>query len=174
MKRRDFISLLGSAAAGSACPSGAWAQRPKLPVLGFLASASEAGYTSTLASIRGALNESGYFEKKNLLIEYRWADFQYERLPALAADLVKRQVDVIFATGSVVSALADAEEIGEIISAFRLRRIIVTGLDMARRFGALTAAVTQGARLVAVTRSPRKEAPLEMLSAVELAQMLLR
>src|ERR1700756_1982341 len=106
MKRRDFINLLGSAAAGSAARWGAWAQRPKLPVLGFLASASEAGYTSTLASIRGALNESGYFEKKNLLIEYRWADFQYERLPALAADLVKRQVDVIFATGSVVSALA--------------------------------------------------------------------
>jgi flagellar biosynthesis GTPase FlhF len=74
----------------------------------------------------------------------------------------------------VVSALADAEEISEIISAFRLSRIIVTGLDMARRFGALAAAVTQGARLVYVTRSPKTDAKLETLSARELAGMLLR
>ena len=52
------------------------------------------------------MNEAGYVEKQNLLIEYRWADFQYERLPALAAELVKRPVDAIFATGSVVSAIA--------------------------------------------------------------------
>ncbi|HXR94701.1 MAG TPA: hypothetical protein VN718_02415 [Rhizomicrobium sp.] len=77
-------------------------------------------------------------------------------------------------TIGVVSALADAEEISEIISAFRLGRIIVTGLDMARRFGALAAAVTQGARQVAVTRSPAAEAPLETLSASALAAMLLR
>ena len=68
-------------------------------------------------------------------------------------------------TIGVVSALADAEEISEIISAFRLSRIIVTGLDMARRFGALAAAVTQGARLVHVTRSPEADAKLETLSA---------
>ena len=73
----------------------------------------------------------------------------------------------------VVSALADAEEVSEIVSAFRLGRVIVTGLDMARRFGALTAAVTQGARLVHVTRSPQKEAPLETLSPGELTAMLL-
>jgi flagellar biosynthesis GTPase FlhF len=77
-------------------------------------------------------------------------------------------------TIGVVSALADAEEISEIISAFRLSRIIVTGLDMARRFGALAAAVTQGARLVYVTRSPKTDAKLETLSARELAGMLLR
>lgn len=77
-------------------------------------------------------------------------------------------------TIGVVSALADAEEISETISAFRLNHIIVTGLDMARRFGALTAAVTQGARLIAVTRSPWKEAPLETLSPRELAVMLSR
>lgn len=77
-------------------------------------------------------------------------------------------------TIGVVSALADAEEISEIISAFRLDRIIVTGLDMARRFGALAAAVTQGARQVGVTHSAKPEAPLERLSARELAAMLLR
>ena len=74
----------------------------------------------------------------------------------------------------VVSALADAEEIGEIISAFRLERVIVTGLDMAGRLGALTAAVTQGAELVGVTRSPKADAPLEPLPPRELAAMLLR
>ena len=77
-------------------------------------------------------------------------------------------------TIGVVSALADAEETSEIISAFRLGRIIVTGLDMARRFGALTAAVTQGARLAHVTRSPDPGAKLETLSPRELAGMLLR
>jgi putative ABC transport system substrate-binding protein len=75
-------------------------------MLGFLASASEARYTETAAAVRRGLNEAGYVEKQNLLIDYRWADFQYERLPALAAELVKRPVDAIFATGSVVCAIA--------------------------------------------------------------------
>jgi len=103
MKRREFICLLGGAAAW---PIGAEAQQSRVPVLGFLASASEARYTATLAAVRKGLNEAGYVEKQNLLIEYRWADFQYERLPALAAELVNRPVDAIFATGSVVSAIA--------------------------------------------------------------------
>lgn len=77
-------------------------------------------------------------------------------------------------TIGVVSALSDAEEIGDLISSFHLNRIIVTGLDMTCRFGALAAAVTQGAQLAHVTRSPRREAPLETLSARELAAMLLR
>ena len=77
-----------------------------MPVLGFLASASEAGYKATIAAVRSGLNEAGYVEKQNLLIEYRWADFQYERLPTLAAELANLPVDVIFATGSVVSAIA--------------------------------------------------------------------
>ena len=76
-------------------------------------------------------------------------------------------------TIGVVSALADAEEISDTIAAFQLKRLIVTGLDMARRFGALTAAVTQGAQLVHVTRSPDPDAPLELLSPGELANLLL-
>jgi putative tryptophan/tyrosine transport system substrate-binding protein len=104
MRRREFITLLGSAAA--AWPISAQAQQARMPVLGFLASASEARYTATAAAVRSGLNEAGYVEKQNLLIEYRWADFQYERLPALAAELVQRPVDAIFATGSVVSAIA--------------------------------------------------------------------
>jgi putative tryptophan/tyrosine transport system substrate-binding protein len=95
-RRRELITLLGGAIAW---PIGAEAQQSRVRVLGFLASASEAGYTATAAAVRSGLNEAGYVEKQNLLIEYRWADFQYERLPALAAELVKRPVDAIFATG---------------------------------------------------------------------------
>jgi putative ABC transport system substrate-binding protein len=101
--RRDFITFLGGAAAW---PLSAEAQQLKMPVLGFLGSGSEAGYKDTIASVRGGLNEAGFVEKQNLLIEYRWANLQYEKLPALAAELVTRPVDAIFATGSVVSALA--------------------------------------------------------------------
>jgi hypothetical protein len=96
MKRREFISLIGGAAA--ALPVVAHAQQARTPVLGFLGSAAEADYKSTTAALRRGLNEAGYVEKQNLLIDYRWADFQYERLPALAAELVKRPVDAIFAT----------------------------------------------------------------------------
>ncbi len=73
----------------------------------------------------------------------------------------------------VVSALADAEEVSEIIAAFQLKRLIVTGLDMARRFGAVTAAVTQGAQLAHVSRSADADMPLETLSPSELANLLL-
>jgi putative tryptophan/tyrosine transport system substrate-binding protein len=103
LRRRTFITLLSGAAAW---PLGARAQQGRMPVLGFLGSASEARYVVTQAAIQRGLSEAGYVEKRNLLIEYRWADFQYDRLPALAAELVKHPVDVIFATGSVVSALA--------------------------------------------------------------------
>jgi putative ABC transport system substrate-binding protein len=77
-----------------------------MAVLGFLGSASAAAYPTTIAAVQKGLNEAGYVEKQNLLIEYRWANFQYERLPTLAAELVKHPVDAIFATGSVVSAIA--------------------------------------------------------------------
>jgi putative ABC transport system substrate-binding protein len=103
IRRRHFITLLGAAAAW---PHSARAQQPTMPVLGFLGSASEADYKTAAAAVRRGLNEAGYVEKQNLLIDYRWANFQYDRLPALAAELVKRPVDAIFATGSVVSALA--------------------------------------------------------------------
>jgi putative tryptophan/tyrosine transport system substrate-binding protein len=104
MRRREFIMLLGSAAAFPL--AAAAAQRPGTPVLGILGSASAATYTNTLAALQKGLNEAGYVEGRNLLVEPRWAEFQYERLPALASELVKRPVDVIFTTGSVVSALA--------------------------------------------------------------------
>src|SRR5262249_6381803 len=107
IRRREVIGLLGGVAASSILwPISAPAEQARVPVLGFLASASEARYTPTPASARQGLSEAGFVEGKNLLVDYRWANFQYERLPALAAELVKRPVNVIFATGSVVSALA--------------------------------------------------------------------
>jgi len=103
IRRRELLVTLGGAAAW---PLAARAQQTKMPVLGFLGSASEERYEATRRAIRSGLNEAGFVEQRNLLMEYRWADFGYERLPALAAELVARPVDVIFTTGSVVSALA--------------------------------------------------------------------
>ena len=99
----EVMGLLGGAVAW---PIGAQAQQSRVPLVGFLASASQARYTATVTAIRKGLSDGGFVENMNVKIEYRWADFQYDRLPALAAELVKRPVDAIFATGSVVSALA--------------------------------------------------------------------
>jgi hypothetical protein len=80
MRRREFITLLGGAAA--AWPIAAQAQQARTPVVGFLGSAAEADYKTTTAAIRRSLHEAGYVETQNLLIDYRWADFRYDRLPA--------------------------------------------------------------------------------------------
>jgi putative tryptophan/tyrosine transport system substrate-binding protein len=104
MRRRDILSLLGGAAVS--WPLGARAQQPATPAVGFLVSASAQGYAPVMGPILEGLKDSGYIEGRNVSIEYRWADYQYDRLPALAADLVRQQVAVIFTTGSVVSAIA--------------------------------------------------------------------
>jgi len=106
MRRRDFISLLGGAV--TVWPLAGRAQQPAMPMIGFLSSGSPRPYQHLVAGFQQGLKETGYVEGQNVAIEYRWAEGHNDRLPGMAADLVRRKVNVVAALTTPAALAAEA------------------------------------------------------------------
>ena len=130
MRRREFIQLLSGAAI--AWPAQADAQKAAVPVIGYLSSKGEAAETGILAGVRKGLGEQGFVEGRNVAIEYRWSEGEYERLPKLAADLAHQKVDLI-ATSGLPATLAAKAATSTIPIVFRLA-VDPVAFKLAQRF----------------------------------------
>jgi putative ABC transport system substrate-binding protein len=172
MRRREFISLFGGAAAW---PVAAHAQQPAMPVIGFLNGASPTPWAHFLVAFRHGLKETGFVEGQGVRIEFRWAEGRYDRLPAMAAELVRHKVAVIVATGAAAAVLAaknatasipivfttggDPVKIGLVASLNRpggnvTGVVLLTSMMDAKRLGLLREMVPS-ATLIAVLTNPR-------------------
>jgi putative ABC transport system substrate-binding protein len=158
MRRRDFLAILASTASS---PIAARAQPSAMPVVGFFSSASPVGWDNYLAAFRSGLSSLGFVEGKNIAIEYRWADGNYGRLPALAAELANLRVAVIVASGGTAPAVA-AKAASSVIP------IVFTGVPNPVEFGLVASLNRPAGNLTGVSVLTTEVLPkrFELLSAL--------